>query len=179
MGATVTIPGVRSDPLRGFRFRVKIDGLADDLGFRTVSGLEREVEIAEYREGQDGPAIRKLPGMVVVPNVTLEHGILVDSGASQKAIGEWLDQVNAFDLEAQAMGTAPQAIGLTTDEYARKVEISLIGRQGVIQFQWLLQGCWPTRVTWADLDAQSSDVLIETLELAVGTVGIGGFSPVI
>jgi hypothetical protein len=64
------------DPLRGFKFRVQIDGI-QKMGFREVSGLDMGTDAVDYREG-DGDTIRKLAGLQKFSNITLKRGITTD-----------------------------------------------------------------------------------------------------
>ena len=50
------------DPLRGFRFRVQIDGITK-AGFREVSGLDASNDAVDYRDGDDPTHLRKLAGL--------------------------------------------------------------------------------------------------------------------
>ena len=42
----------RIDPYKGFRFRVEIDGIQQG-GFAECSGLGSEIQVEEYREGNE------------------------------------------------------------------------------------------------------------------------------
>ena len=50
------MPNARTDPLPRCNFLVEIEGIAR-AGFMTVSGLEEETEVREYREGDTHPAV--------------------------------------------------------------------------------------------------------------------------
>ena len=67
------MPG-RADPYRNFNFRVEIDGI-QMAGFSECSGLNTEVAVIEYREGDDKTGIRKLPGLAKFGDVVLKRGI--------------------------------------------------------------------------------------------------------
>src|SRR2546425_11282709 len=66
--------GDRKDPFRSFNFRVEIDGI--NVGsFSDVSGLSRDGDAVEYRNGDDVPLhVRKLIGMHKFGNITLKRG---------------------------------------------------------------------------------------------------------
>jgi phage tail-like protein len=57
-----------------FRFRVELDGI-QQAGFMECSGLGSQVEIVEYREGNDVTSVRKLPGNVSYPDIVLKWGV--------------------------------------------------------------------------------------------------------
>jgi|SRR5688572_563010 phage tail-like protein len=58
----------------GLTFRVEIDG-ASVGSFKSVSGLDSETEVVEYRDGTNPNVIRKLPGATKYPNIVLKKGI--------------------------------------------------------------------------------------------------------
>src|SRR5579862_7770495 len=64
----------RVDPFKNSRFLVEIDGIVQ-AGFSDCSGLGSHVEPVEYREGGDPNTVRKLPGKVTYPDITLKWGI--------------------------------------------------------------------------------------------------------
>ena len=63
-----------ADPYGGFRFRVEILGLQVG-GFTEVSGLEREVQVEDFREGGVNDYTHKLATVTKYPNLTLRRGI--------------------------------------------------------------------------------------------------------
>jgi phage tail-like protein len=64
----------RVDTYMNFRFRVELDGI-QQAGFMECSGLGSQVEIVEYREGNDVTSVRKLPGNVSYPDIVLKWGV--------------------------------------------------------------------------------------------------------
>jgi phage tail-like protein len=64
----------RVDPYMNFRFRVELDGI-QQAGFMECSGLGSQIEVVEYREGNDLTAVRKLPGKVSYPDIVLKWGV--------------------------------------------------------------------------------------------------------
>lgn len=139
----------RVDPFRGFRFRVQIAGFPE-TGFTTVSGLNDETEPVEHREG-DGPGrMRKLPGMTTYEDITLSKGKSRDN-----TIQRWRNQV------AHAVRDG----GLPDPNFRRDVTIILLNHQGEAAKTWKIHDAWPRRLEHGDLDANSSDVLIESLVL--------------
>ena len=131
----------RRDPFKNFSFLVEIDGIAS-AGFKSVSGLAAEVEVAEYREGADH-SIRKLPARVRYPNVTLRRGLTTSSD-----LWNWWKTVRDGALQR------------------RTVVITLLddSRQPVLR--WTLLEAWPVKWELSELDASKNEVAIETLELA-------------
>src|SRR5687768_2812641 len=64
----------RVDPYRAFRFLVEIEGMVQ-AGFSECTGFGSDVEVVEYREGGDVSTVRKLPGKVSYPDITLKWGL--------------------------------------------------------------------------------------------------------
>src|SRR5437588_11968882 len=60
----------RHDPLRNFRFRVEIDGIAI-AGFSEAAIGATTTDVIDYREGNEPAHVRKLPGLTKSGNVTL------------------------------------------------------------------------------------------------------------
>jgi len=131
----------RKDPLRGFRFLVEIDGLTSG-GFARVKGLQREIKHESYREGGVNDYEHKLFTQVSYPSVILERGLALDD------LWKW--------AQAAADG-----------EITRKnVRIRLENEAGEPVWAWQLDWAMPVKWTCSDLDAASSQVAIESLELA-------------
>ena len=148
--------GVRSDPYRGFNFKVIVDGLISDARFAKVSGLNTEIEVVEYREGTDNTTMRKLPGLVSYDNITLERGISQNS-----ELIEWYDAV------IEAIGGIPSAVSQNglDGNFRKDVTIQLLTRNGEAAREWKLSKAWPCKLAIGDLDASSSDTIMETIEL--------------
>lgn len=132
-----------SDPLQSFRFKVSIDGFGDQpisLGFKSVSGLSREFEVVEYLESMY-VYTRKMPGRETVGEVTFERGMYADSSL----------KTTLYDK-------------IKTDKRC-EVTISICNRAGKAVKTFQLSECWFSGYEVADLDAESSDVIIETLTM--------------
>ena len=133
----------RSDPFPGFNFVVEIDNIPT-AGFKEVSGLEGSIDVVEYREGADQSlAARKLPGIVKYTNVILKRG-LTDS----RDLYQWWDAVAAGKPDRRA------------------VAIILLDRERNAVRRWLLREAWPVRYAISSLDAGTTAVAVEALELA-------------
>src|SRR6185369_10910080 len=66
--------GTRVDPYKNFKFLVEIDKIVQG-GFLECSGFGSAVEVIEYREGGETSSVRKLPGKVSYPDITLKWGV--------------------------------------------------------------------------------------------------------
>jgi phage tail-like protein len=138
----MSAPGQRTDPYGGFNFLVEIDGITQ-AAFHEVSGLDSTIDVIEHREGGDNGTPRKLPGLTKHSNITLRWG-LTDSA---ELYGWHRDAVN---------GNLQRKSG----------SIVLLDRQRIERARWNFVGAWPAKWTGPSLNAESSDVAIEALELA-------------
>jgi phage tail-like protein len=142
------VTGPRQDtswPLPRFYFSVDISGVASDLPFQEVSGLDTEVQAIEYRRG-DSPAFSaiKMPGLAKTGNVTLRKGIF----AKDNKFFEWQKQV--------VMNTIRRST----------VTIRLLDEGGKATMTWTLANAWPTKITGTDLKADGNEVAVESVEIA-------------
>jgi phage tail-like protein len=133
----------RNDPYGRFNFLLQIEGITK-AGFSEVSGLTTETSVIEYREGADrASSSRKLPGLTKYSNITLKRGITQD-----RSLWDWRKSV--IDGATRRLNGAIVLL----DE----------GRQEVAR--WTFRNAWPCKWEGPALNAKSSEVAIETLELA-------------
>ena len=129
------------DPLRGFRFLLEIDEITSG-GFTRMKGLSREVKYESYREGGVNEYEHKLLTHVSYPVVVLERGLAIDD------LWKW-------------------ALAASDGEVKRKtIRIRLQDEANDKQWAWQIEHAVPVRWAVSDLDAQTSAVVMETLELA-------------
>ena len=132
---------IEADPLQSFMFRVSIPGLPTGVGFQKVGGLSREVEVVEYLENMYDHT-HKLPGRETVSNVTFERGMYADDylqGIYEKVFNN--------------------------NTVRNTVVIQVCDRFGKIRREFKCAEAWFSKYECADLDATSSDVIIETLTM--------------
>jgi phage tail-like protein len=133
-------PSARHDPSSRYNFRVEIDGVTV-ARFRECRGLSSETDVITYREGGDA-LIRQLPGLTKYSPITLTRGIVDD-----RSLWEWRKKVVDGDVDR------------------RNGSIILLAANGTEIARWSFQNGWPSKWHGPDLNAQSSDVAIETLEI--------------
>lgn len=131
----------------GFHFKVEFDvpGATDrDVRFRDVSGLTMELEEQSFNEGGENRFSHKLPVRGRYPDLVLKRGLLVDSG-----LRKWvLDAVHNLVIQ-------PVTVWVTLlDETHAPLET------------YTVVGAWPKKWVISDFSAESSEIVIETLELA-------------
>jgi phage tail-like protein len=132
----------RDNPYPNHNFAVDL-GTGDTIGFSEVDLPAGEIEVIEYREGNEISRTRKLPGLVKYPNVTLKRGI-----TGNLELFDWWKAVRDGRL------------------LCRNVTITLLDEQRQEVQRWLLRDAWPAKIEAGPLNAQANEVAIETLELA-------------
>jgi phage tail-like protein len=137
----------RQDPYQNSTFTVEIDGIVDS-GFSRIVLPESRLELIEYREGTDPRCNRKLYGRPSFTNLILERG----TGKSL-VLSDWFRQA-----KDGGTGTRKNIRVILKDDAGKDVCI------------WMISGAIPTRYAFAPLDASSSAVLLETLEIACENV---------
>ncbi len=131
----------RQDPLRGFRYLVEIAGIVSGA-FLRVKGLSREVRIESYREGGVNEYEHKLLTQVTYPVVVFERGLALDD------LWKW--------AQAAADG----------DVTRRNIRVRLQDEGDHRAWGWQIEQALPVKWSSSDLDANASQVIMETLELA-------------
>jgi phage tail-like protein len=137
----VTATGMYEDVNGAFRFVVELDSMLV-AGFSEVQGLESQTEFEEYREGGVNGYIHRLPKGVRNPPIILKRGL-----TSSQELWSWYDQSSR---------------GRTT---RKSGSIILYKLDGMELCRWNFFEAYPTKWSGPSLNASSSDVAIETLEL--------------
>lgn len=125
-----------------FRYKVEIAGI-EAGGFSEVTGFDASIDVIEYREGDKVQTPMKVPGLKKYGNITLKQG-LVDSNV----LYEWM------------------YAGVEKDVDRKTVTITLLDIAGEPAASWQVINAWPTKYTAPDFNATSSEIAIESLELA-------------
>ena len=130
-------------PYRNFRFRLEIDGL-DAGSFSEVSGFDATMDVVEYRAGDD-PAITptKLPGLIKYGNITLKWG-----SSETMVLYDWLIDITEGTIEKKT------------------VTLTALDEEGSPAASWRCINAWPVKYTAPDYNGTSSEIAIETIELA-------------
>jgi len=138
---SVTYPPV------AFHFSVSFDlpGVQDnDFRFREVSGLTMELDEYAHAEGGENRFIHRLPGRAKYPDLTLKRGMVSDS-----VVTDWCrEAVHNLDISP------------TT------VWVSLLDEEHTPLRTYTFVHAWPKKWVVGDLNAESSAVAIESLDLA-------------
>lgn len=132
----------RDDPFRQMRFILEIDGMVK-AGFSHCTVPSTSSSVIKYREGNELPTHRKLPGLNGYSPLVLETGI-TDSSIE---LFEWRTLVEQGKM----------------DEARRAAAVVLLDSEGNPAARWNLREAWPSQYVGPQLSAMVDDVAIERL----------------
>jgi len=138
--------------LPAFFFKVDFQGLGNDdveAHFRDVSGIQAEMSVEEIEEGGLLEYTHRLPKRTKYPNLVLKRALSTTSSE----INKWVEEA-IFNFKFKLC----------------QVSVSLLKAKDKDEFEtiktWTFFGVYPLKVSWSDLDANKSGLVIETLELS-------------
>lgn len=131
-----------STPYGKFRYKVEIDGL-EAGGFSEASGFDASIDVIEYREGDMVQTPMKLPGLKKYGNITLKKGV-----ADSMVMYEWM------------------IAGVEGEVERKTITITILDETETATASWQVINAWPAKYTAPDFSATTSDVAIESLEIA-------------
>ena len=131
-----------STPYGKFRYKVEIDGL-EAGGFSEASGFDASIDVIEYREGDMVQTPLKLPGLKKYGNITLKQGV-----ADSMVMYEWM------------------IAGVEGEVERKTITITILDETETATASWQVINAWPAKYTAPIFNATSSEVAIETLEIA-------------
>lgn len=130
-------------PLPNFHFRVDWGGTR--IGFQEVTGLKKELQILEYREGSSPEYFkRKIPGMHTLSDITLKRGVFLNDDEFYV----WYNTV--------ALNTVEK----------RDIIISLLNERHEPTLVWKVKECFITSLEFTSLNAEENGNAIDTIVLA-------------
>lgn len=132
-------------PIAKFYFAVTLGSQDSTVFFQEISGLDTETLPIELRHG-DGEVFStsEMPGIAKTGNVTLKKGIFVNDNNFWK----WYDAIKMNTIKRET------------------VTIQLLDEAGKPVMTWTLSNAWPTKITGTDMESDTNEVAVETLELA-------------
>ena len=138
-------------PMPKFRFDVDFGTELTGISFQEVSGMDKEVQVIEYR-ASNNPLFStiKMPGIVKYGNVTMKRGIFV----GDNTFWNWMSEIT--------MNTIAR----------RTVIIRLLNEAGKVTMQRSLANAWPTKITSTDLKSDGNEVAVDTIEIAYESLTI-------
>ncbi|HNP83873.1 MAG TPA: phage tail protein [Nitrospira sp.] len=139
-------------PAVGFHFQVTFEGLpnttSQDVSFQSVAGLDVQLDTETWKEGGQNHFTHALPGRSKFSSsLTLKRGLL---RPKQSGITDWC--LKAF----QDLKITPLQV----------VTVALLDEEHNVLVKWDLEHVWPKSWKIGELNAERSEVLIETLELS-------------
>lgn len=134
-------------PIPKFRFLAEIDSIS--LRFTEISGLDKETEVIEYREGNDASKYkRNILGLSKANRITMKRGVMNDDSINQ-FYAWWSLTINQQPTEAAQ----------------RDVIIKLMDEQGQAIITWKAAKAMAVKMQSTDLKSDGNEVAIESLEL--------------
>lgn len=132
----------RDDPYRQTRFLLEIEGLVT-AGFSRCDLPTATSSVLEYREGNEPPTPRKLPGLNEYGPLVLETGVTDRS----VELWEWRALVEQGRME----------------EARRPIAVILLDATGNPAARWEIREAWPSQYEAPRLSATADGVAIERL----------------
>ncbi|WP_452223623.1 phage tail protein [Lacinutrix chionoecetis] len=133
-------------PVAGFYFQVKVG--TEAYSFKEVSGISSEINTEEIAEGGENRFKYKVPTVTKYTNLELKRGVVAKNSNLLTWVNNSLSQ------------------GFSKPIKPKKLEVSLLNREGDIIMLWDFVGAWPVGWSTANLDAMNNEVLIETLSFS-------------
>lgn len=133
-------------PPRSFHFLVSFLDVGDsakDIGFQSVSGLNVSMDLETYREGGENRFVHQLPVKSNYSDLTLKRGIVLDS-----TLIKWCTDT----FESMIVKPTDLVISVLNDDHEPLLS-------------WNVKHAWPKKWTVSDLNAESSELVIESMEL--------------
>ena len=135
-----------------YNFLLEISGITGDSktivgGFKTLSGMDSETEVVEFKQGND-KVVRKKPGRTTYANISLERGFTATDDL-------WQWRKNIED-------------GLIDRRSGSIIILDNDGETEVARYNFY-EG-WPCKWFVPDMDSDQSGMAIEKIEIAVEKV---------
>ena len=136
-----------ADPIAKFRFGVEIQGVVVGW-FTECGGLSITREVTPYKEGGVNDYVHQLPNRVSYSRITLKRGM------ADNVLWDWF-QKGLYDGQVEL----------------HSVSIVLYGKDRAEAKRWNLADAYPVKWTGPDLEGDSDQAAIETLEIGCGGAG--------
>lgn len=133
-------------PPVGFHFRVEVLGVSpndNDLRFTEVTGLSAEVVTEEMPEGGENRFVQKYPTRTKYPELVLKRGMLTSS-----EVMAWIEECVGSDTVSP-----------------KNLDVQLLNEAHEPLITWHVVGAFPTRWSVSDLNASTSAVVVESMQL--------------
>jgi phage tail-like protein len=137
----------------GFHFLVEFElssAKTVDVRFQSVSGLDSTIETETFKEGGENRFEHVVPTRRKYGPLLLKRGLL---GPQTSGVTKWLK--DTFDNNMPG----------TRYEVLKTIIIKLLDEERQPLMSWTVNNVWPRSWKISELNAERSEVLIETLEL--------------
>jgi len=135
-----------------YNFLLEVSGITGDMktiigGFKTMSGMDSETEVIEFKQGND-KVVRKKPGRTTYSNITLERGFTATDD-----LWHWRKNIEDGLIDRRSGTITVLDQDMTT-----------------IVSQYNFYEGWPCKWYVPELNSDSSEMAIEKIEIAVEKV---------
>lgn len=145
----------RSRPLVGkYAFWVLVDGITQ-AKFQKASGLGMTLNIGEYREGGALAPMKEVT-TASFSNITLEHGVW-----ENLELRDWVE------VCINMMVHSPEGAGVASPDHLRNLTIEQLRRDRTVLRSVTCYNCQPASFNPGEFDNTSTEVQVETLEIAM------------
>lgn len=151
---TVEVMAALLYPAPSFHFTVSFAGAMDgpDSAFMEVDGLETELGVEEVIEGGENRFVHRLPTRTRGPEIILRRGVT----AAGSALRRW------------CLETLEGGLGRRLEP--RVLEVMLLDEDAEPLVAWSIVDAYPRRIAVGALDAMTSAVAVETIELVAARI---------
>ncbi|MBD2753200.1 phage tail protein [Spirosoma validum] len=145
-------------PPLGFHFRVSFTGAtnATDTYFQSVSGLSVQIQTETWKEGGENRFEHTLPVRTKYSDLVLKRGLF---RPKESVWTDWFSDTIAL-MSASSSERKQSQFTRTRD-----LLIELLNEKHEPLARWTVAHAWPKNWKINDLNAERSEVLIESLEL--------------
>lgn len=138
-------------PVAKFHFKVSFSQ-GGTISFQEVSGLDQEAEMLEYRTGHvKSLATMKRAGLVKTSTVSFKKGIFTKDDVLTKMF----DKMYKHKYH-----------GNGNDKFINSITVLLMNDKGEKIMGWKIKKAIPLKFAGTDMNSNSSEVAIETMEFA-------------
>ena len=132
-----------------YNFLLEISGITGDSktivgGFKSVTGMDSETEVVEFKQGNDR-VVRKKPGRTTYNNIVLERGYTATDD-----LWQWRNNIEKGIIDRRSGSIIVLDQDLTTE----------VARYNFYE-------AWPCKWYVPEMDSDNSAMAIEKIELAV------------
>lgn len=153
----------------GFHFAVSFNGLQQgydsvDARFQSVSGLDVQIQTETIKEGGENNFEHNVPTRRKYTDLVLKRGIFSPQDGS--IITKWcLNAFEKFELNQKKEGNNKANDAMKMAILPIDLDVALLDENHKVLFKWKVIHAWPKHWKMGELNAERSEVLIETIEL--------------